>query len=81
MTDTPDIDRPLTMAEAGKPRRPGRRLDSAVKALTAAGVGIARIEIDRDGKIVIVAGSGATSEPVDQLDRELAEWEAGHDKS
>ena len=33
----------------------------AIKAATAAGVGIARIEIDKTGKIVII-----TAEPTDQ---------------
>jgi hypothetical protein len=50
-----------------------------VKAVVAAGVGIARVEIDLTGKIVIVAGKpteGTT--PQDELDRELQEWEAHH---
>jgi hypothetical protein len=50
-----------------------------VKALIAAGVGIARIEIDGDGNIVIVTGTGAEVRPLENdLDRELAEWEAHH---
>jgi hypothetical protein len=51
----------------------------AVKAVVAAGVDIARVEIDRFGKIVIVTGrplEGAG--PPDDLDRELAEWETRH---
>jgi hypothetical protein len=48
----------------------------AVKAVTAAGVGIARIEIDKAGKIVIVAATAALAEPSDDLDLELQEWEA-----
>jgi hypothetical protein len=48
----------------------------AVKAVAAAGVGIARVEIDRAGKIVIIAAAGP-GEPSD-LDRELLEWEARH---
>ena len=47
----------------------------AVKAVTAAGVDIARIEIDKAGKIVIVA---TTINAPDELDRELQEWEARH---
>jgi hypothetical protein len=31
----------------------------AIKALVAAGVGIARVEIDKVGKIVIIAATGA----------------------
>ena len=51
----------------------------AVKAVVAAGVDIARVEIDRAGKIVIVTGRSleATS-PQDALDRELQDWEARH---
>jgi hypothetical protein len=61
-----------------KHARPTRRLDSAVRALVANGVGIARIEIDNAGKIVIITGAGAEVRPLDDLDRELAEWEARH---
>jgi hypothetical protein len=56
-------------------------LAKAVKAVLSAGVDIARVEIDKDGKIVIVAGKAAEVAPADELDRELAEWEAGHAKS
>jgi hypothetical protein len=51
----------------------------AIKGAVAAGVDIARVEIDRTGKIVIVTGKplDATS-PQDELNRELQEWEAGH---
>jgi hypothetical protein len=39
-----------------------RDLTRAVKAVTAAGVGIARVEIDKVGKIIIITG-----ETTDQL--------------
>jgi hypothetical protein len=53
----------------------------AVKAVVAAGVDIARVEIDGGGKIVIVAGKPSeTTSPQDDLDRELQEWEAEHDQ-
>jgi hypothetical protein len=59
-----------------------RQLDvtRAVKAVTAAGVHIARVEIDNSGKIVIVAGKLQEAAPSshDDLDRELAEFEARH---
>jgi hypothetical protein len=52
----------------------------AVKAVAAAGVHIARIEIDKAGKIVIVPGK--PQEPAtarqDELDQELADFEARH---
>jgi hypothetical protein len=52
----------------------------AVKAVAAAGVHIARIEIDKSGKIVIVAGKSQEAAPglQNDLDRELAEFEARH---
>ena len=43
----------------------------AIRAVTAAGVGIARIEIGMDGKIVVVARAQSAL-PQDELDRELA---------
>ena len=49
----------------------------AVKAVVAAGVDIARVEIDRAGKIVIIAAKASTTEK-DDLDTELEEWEARH---
>jgi hypothetical protein len=57
-----------------------RDVTRAIKAVAAAGVDIARIEIDPFGKIVIVASKpNDISEPsVDELDRELGEWEARH---
>jgi len=48
----------------------------AVKAVVAAGVGIARVEIDKEGKITIIAATA--TEPENDLDRELAEFEACH---
>ena len=47
----------------------------AVKAVTAAGVGIARVEIAKDGRIVIVTGE-AQPAVHDDLDRELEEFAA-----
>jgi hypothetical protein len=44
----------------------------AVKAVTAAGVGIARIEIDKAGKIVIIPTTDA-SQPGDST--EANEWD------
>jgi hypothetical protein len=51
----------------------------AVKAVMAVGVTVGRIEINTDGKIVVVAAGdqGQNSETV-ELDRELAEFEARH---
>jgi hypothetical protein len=50
----------------------------AVKAVAAAGVGIARVEIDSSGKIAIITTSGVEAGRGDDLDRELHEWEARH---
>ena len=52
----------------------------AVKAVATAGVGIDRVEIGRDGKIVIVTQQGMAG-PQDELDRELAEFEVRHGQS
>ena len=52
----------------------------ALRAAKAAGVDVQRFEIDRDGKIVVVAGKpGVTDTPRDDLDQELAEFEARHE--
>jgi len=47
----------------------------AVKAVAKAGVAVARVEIAPDGRIVIATGTAATEQSND-LDRELAEFEA-----
>jgi hypothetical protein len=47
----------------------------AVRAARAAGVDIARIEIARDGRICIIINA---AEAPDDLDRELAEFQARH---
>jgi hypothetical protein len=49
-----------------------------VKALAASGVGIARIEVDSTGKITIIAATAPAAGQQDDLDRELAAWEARH---
>lgn len=46
----------------------------AVKAVRAAGVAVARVEIDRDGKIVVVAGDPATVQDRAPFDT----WKATH---
>jgi hypothetical protein len=58
-------------------RRRSADVARAIKALTASGVGIARIEIDSTGKIAIIAATGSAGS-MDDLDRELVEWEARH---
>jgi hypothetical protein len=50
----------------------------AVKAVAAAGVGIARVEIETSGKIIIVAGKPLVASPQNELDIELQQWEARH---
>jgi hypothetical protein len=53
-------------------------LTTAVEAVVAAGVEIGRVEVGKDGKIVIIpAKAGETMMP-DDLDRELQEFEARH---
>ena len=57
------------------PRSRPRGVKRIVQALTASGVGIARVEVDSTGKITIIAAT-APAAGQDDLDRELAEWEA-----
>jgi hypothetical protein len=51
-----------------------------VKAATAAGVHIARIEVDSTGKIAIVT-TEAQPAVQDDLDRELSAFQASHGQS
>ena len=59
-------------------------LTRATKAVLAAGVGVARVQVDRQGTITIVPGEPPTGSgagigvPPDDLDRELADFEARH---
>jgi hypothetical protein len=46
----------------------------AVKAVTKAGLEVARVEIDPGGKIVVSTGVRSAAQE-DELDRELAEFE------
>jgi hypothetical protein len=48
----------------------------AVKAVAAAGVHISRVEIDKTGKITIIAATPAEAGQQDDLDLELQDWEA-----
>jgi hypothetical protein len=47
----------------------------AIKATLKAGVALARIEIGRDGKIILVTGAEAAP---DDLDRELDNFQVRH---
>ena len=51
-----------------------RAIKAAIKAVRKEGLEVARVEIDRDGKIVVIAGK-----PADALERnELDSWMAKH---
>jgi hypothetical protein len=52
-----------------------RDLRLAVETARAAGLEIGRVEIDRDGKIALVAGK---PQAADELDQELAAFESRH---
>jgi hypothetical protein len=55
-------------------------LTRVLRAMIAAGVPVARVEIDNDGKIVIVTG-GAGATPMtleEELDQDLAEFDKRH---
>ena len=57
-------------------RRPAsfRRRDviAAIGGVVAAGEKVARVEIDRDGKIVVVIGEPAKITAEDEIDQEIA---------
>ena len=48
-------------------------LTRAVKSVTAAGVGIARVEIDKAGKIIIITGE-TTDQPAQASGNDLDNW-------
>jgi len=50
----------------------------AIRAALAAGLVVTGFKIGKDGTLAIFAGSGAPASPPDDLDRELAEFEAKH---
>jgi hypothetical protein len=50
-------------------------LTRAIQAAKAAGLDIAKVELDCSGKITIVAAEASAGGDVDELDRELEEWE------
>lgn len=52
----------------------------AARAAIAAGLEVQRIEIDKDGKIIVVTAGQPPAAP-DDLDKELAEFEARHGES
>jgi hypothetical protein len=47
----------------------------AIRAALAGGIDVARVEIDKEGTIVIVASKSDSAGPEVDLDRELREWE------
>jgi hypothetical protein len=74
----------ISAAKASMARAPNTfkqgDITRAVKGARAAGVEVARIEIDQTGKIIIqLANAGAKEQAVpDDLDRELAEFKRQH---
>src|SRR5262249_14203374 len=64
------------------PRRPARftqvEVARILRAVTDAGIVNSRVEIATDGKIVVVIGQQSAASAQDDLDRELAEFEASH---
>ena len=55
-------------------------LKQALLAAVSVGLVVQRYEIGKDGRIVVVTACGASAAPVDDLDSELAEFEARHGK-
>jgi hypothetical protein len=60
-----------------------RDVTRAAKAVLAAGLEIARVEIGKDGGIIVVPGKpeGQAAALSDDLDHELAEFNAQHGQS
>jgi len=50
-----------------------RDLTTAVKAVVAAGCKVARVEVGKDGKIVVV--TGRPEEPVNNVGNDTNEWD------
>lgn len=48
----------------------------ALRATVAAGIEVRRVEIDKTGRIIIITAGETPSAPADDLDQELAEYEA-----
>ena len=53
-------------------------LATVAKQATKAGIEVARYEVDANGKIAVVTGKPTPANQIDDLDRELAEWDARH---
>ena len=50
-----------------------RDLTRAVRAVTAAGMSVAKVEVDKDGRIVVVVGEPGKIESQTPLDRWIAQ--------
>ena len=63
-------------------RRPAtfrqRDAEALVRAVRKGGCEVARVELDCSGKIVVITAKPTEALPIDELDRELAEFEARH---
>jgi hypothetical protein len=53
-----------------------RDMAAAIRAARAAGCEVARVEVDRTGKIIITTVAGTAKEPISDLDKWLAEHDA-----
>lgn len=51
-----------------------RDVTKAVKAVAAAGMPVAKVEVDKDGKIIVVVGEPGKAEALSPLDQ----WMADH---
>jgi hypothetical protein len=53
-------------------------ITKAVKAVTAAGIEVARVEVDKNGKIVIVVGKPAEANGESEIANDFDRWIATH---
>lgn len=51
-----------------------RDVTAAVKAITAAGIEVARVEIGKDGKIVVFTGKPEQAVSIASLQEEIGKW-------
>lgn len=57
-----------------------RDVAAAMAAVLSTGAQVARVEIDREGKIVVVIGEPGSPPIEDEVDRQIAAFRAKHER-